>query len=221
MDGNSLDLVAKVTGKKLPLESKYPFYVLIETSGSNNDHDAAKLDALLEDLIASDVISNGTKANSDTEFKGLWSWREGIPECLNHWGGVYKYDFSIPLAEFYNLVTATKQHCLQAGILGDGPEHLVVDVVGYGHMGDSNLHLNVPVRAYDKKVEQVLEPFVYKWVQERNGSISAEHGLGFAKRAYVGYSREPAMLKLMRDIKKQYDPVSFCVTLNEALFRIN
>ena len=99
---------------------------------------------------------------------------------------------------------------MEAGILGDGPEHLVVDAVGFGHMGDSNLHLNVPVRAYDKKIEQVLEPFVYEWIQARNGSISAEHGLGLAKKAFVGYSREPAMLRLMRDIKKQYDPVSLC-----------
>ncbi|KAF8425549.1 hypothetical protein EV426DRAFT_595605 [Tirmania nivea] len=206
MDGNSQDLVAKVTGKKHPLESKCPFYVLIETSGSNNDHDVAKLDALLEDLMASEVVSDGTQANNETEFKSLWSWREGVPECLGHWGGVYKYDVSIPLAEFYDLVTATKKRCIEAGILGDGSEHPVVDVVGFGHMGDSNLHLNVPVRAYDKKVEQVLEPFVYEWIQERKGSISAEHGLGLAKKAYVGYSREPAMLKLMRDIKKQYDP---------------
>ncbi|RPB26959.1 hypothetical protein L211DRAFT_597904 [Terfezia boudieri ATCC MYA-4762] len=206
MDGNSQDLVAKVTGKKHPLESKCPFYVLIETSGSNDDHDAAKLDSLLEDLTTSEIISDGTQASNDTEFKGLWSWREGVPECLGHWGGVYKYDVSIPLAEFYDLVTATRKRCIEAGILGDRPEHLVVDVVGYGHVGDCNLHLNVPVRAYDKKVEQVLEPFIYEWIQERSGSISAEHGLGLAKKAYVGYSREPAMLKLMRDIKKQYDP---------------
>lgn len=212
MDGTSQELVGKVTGKKHPLESKAPFYVLIETSGSNSEHDAEKLETLLEDLLTSEIVSDGVQAQSETDFKNLWSWREGIPECLGHWGGVYKYDVSIPLTEFYDLVTATKQRCLEAGILGDGPEHLVVDVVGYGHMGDSNLHLNVPVRAYDKKVEEVLEPFVYEWIQQRNGSISAEHGLGLAKKAFVGYSREPSMLRLMRDIKKQYDPVSLPIS---------
>ncbi|KAJ8104695.1 hypothetical protein OPT61_g10620 [Boeremia exigua] len=40
MDGRTQKLVNKVTGKKMPLEGEYPFYCLVETSGSNSDHDA-------------------------------------------------------------------------------------------------------------------------------------------------------------------------------------
>jgi (R)-2-hydroxyglutarate---pyruvate transhydrogenase len=47
---------------------------------------------------------------------------------------------------------------------------------------------------------------VYEWIQKRNGSISAEHGLGLAKKKFVGYSRSETMLKLMRQIKGLYDP---------------
>lgn len=43
MDGRSQKLVNKVTGKKMPLEGEYPFYCLVETSGSNTDHDAEVL----------------------------------------------------------------------------------------------------------------------------------------------------------------------------------
>jgi FAD/FMN-containing dehydrogenase len=39
MDGKSQDMVHTVTGKKRPLENEYPFYCLIETSGSNKEHD--------------------------------------------------------------------------------------------------------------------------------------------------------------------------------------
>ncbi|KAH0357725.1 hypothetical protein KCU84_g8191, partial [Aureobasidium melanogenum] len=78
--------------------------------------------------------------------------------------------------------------------------------VGYGHMGDANLHLNVPTRRYDKAVEKELEPFVYEWVAKRSGSISAEHGLGIAKAPFIGYSRDETMIKLMRQIKDLYDP---------------
>ena len=81
-------------------------------------------------------------------------------------------------------------------------------------MGDSNLHLNIPVRRYDKSVERELEPFVYEWIQQRRGSISAEHGLGLAKRGFVGYSRSATMLRLMGDIKRLYDPVSFLLLLS-------
>ena len=79
-------------------------------------------------------------------------------------------------------------------------------VVGYGHMGDSNLHLNIPVKQYTKEVEEALEPWVYEWIQKRNGSISAEHGLGLAKKKYIGYSRSKTMVGLMGQIKKLYDP---------------
>jgi len=75
-------------------------------------------------------------------------------------------------------------------------------------MGDSNLHLNVATRHFDKRVEKVLEPFVYEWIKERQGSISAEHGLGIAKKKYIGYSRSDTMIELMKQIKKLYDPVS-------------
>lgn len=219
MDGTSQKLIAKVTGKTPPLADQHPFHILIETSGSNKEHDDAKLEALLEDLLTTETVADGVLAQNETELKNLWGWREGIPEVLGHWGGVYKYDVSVPLTEFYDLVTAVKERCAEAGILStpEQPDNLVVDCVGYGHMGDSNLHLNVPVRAYDKKVEQVLEPFVYEWIQKRGGSISAEHGLGLAKKAFVGYSRGEGELGLMRDLKTLYDPVSLFQTLTLVL----
>ncbi|TVY50949.1 putative D-lactate dehydrogenase, mitochondrial [Lachnellula cervina] len=206
MDGQSQDLVQKVTGNKRPLESEHPFYCLIETSGSNSEHDNEKLEKFLEDVMEKEIVSDGVVAQGQTQVKELWGWREGVPECLGHWGGVYKYDLSIPINELYALVEETREIIHKSGLLGDTNEHPVVDVVGYGHMGDSNLHLNVAVRTYDKRVEKTLEPFVYEWIAKRNGSISAEHGLGLAKKNYIGYSRSDTMIKLMKQIKNLYDP---------------
>jgi (R)-2-hydroxyglutarate---pyruvate transhydrogenase len=92
--------------------------------------------------------------------------------------------------------------------MGDTDEYPVLDVIGYGHMGDSNLHLNVCTRRYDKAVEKALEPWVYEWVSKQNGSISAEHGLGLAKKEFIGYSRSETMVRLMKQLKQLYDPVS-------------
>ena len=39
MDGTSQKLLRKATDRQLPLEGEYPFYCLIETSGSNAEHD--------------------------------------------------------------------------------------------------------------------------------------------------------------------------------------
>jgi FAD/FMN-containing dehydrogenase len=208
MDGNSQNLVRKVKGDKHPLEGEYPFYCLIETSGSNAEHDNEKLEKFLEFVMEKEIVLDGVLAQDETQVKGLWGWREGITECLGHWGGVYKYDLSIPISELYGLVEETRKKMTDAGLLGDTDDHPVVDVVGYGHMGDANLHLNIATRAFDKKVEKTLEPFVYEWIAKRNGSISAEHGLGLAKKNYVGYSKSDTMIRLMKQIKNLYDPVS-------------
>jgi len=206
MDGRSQDLVHQVTNNKRPLEGEHPFYCLIETSGSNAEHDTEKLEKFLEDVMEKEIVSDGVVAQDESQSQALWGWREGIPECLGHWGGVYKYDLSIPLGELYSLVEETRERMDRAGLIGDDDQHPIVDVVGYGHMGDSNLHLNVATRRYDKGVETELEPFVYEWIAKRNGSISAEHGLGLAKKKFIGYSRSDTMIRLMKQIKNLYDP---------------
>ena len=211
MDRNCQVLVNKAKGLKLPLGDEHPFYCLVETSGSNGEHDSEKLQAFLEYVMSEGIVQDGVLAQDQTQIKELWACREGIPESLGHWGIVYKYDLSMPLKEMYSLVMDTRQRLKEAGLMGesiDDDSFPVVDTVGYGHMGDQNLHLNVPTRRYDKRVEECLEPWVYEWLSKRKGSISAEHGLGIAKKPYIGYSRSETMVQLMKQIKDLYDPVS-------------
>lgn len=212
MDSRSQQIVHEIKGEERPLEGDHPFYCLIETSGSNGDHDNEKLEKFLEDVLTKEIVTDGVVAQGESQAKALWSWRESITECIGHGGGVYKYDVSIPLAEMYSLVEDVRERMGEAGLIGDAEELPVSAVVGYGHMGDSNLHLNVAVRRYDAKVEEALEPFVYEWIAKRNGSISAEHGLGLAKKNFVNYSRNDTVIGLMKQIKNLYDPVSSLVS---------
>ena len=82
----------------------------------------------------------------------------------------------------------------------------VISAIGYGHVGDGNLHLNVAVRTYTKEVEKCLEPFVYEFVSSKKGSVSAEHGLGFQKKNYIGYSKSEQEIKMIKQLKNIYDP---------------
>jgi (R)-2-hydroxyglutarate---pyruvate transhydrogenase len=206
MDARSQGFVHEVTGNKRPLEGDHPFYCLIETSGSNTDHDSQKLEQFLEHVMAEEIVSDGVLAQDETQVRQLWGWREGITEAIGHFGGTYKYDLSIPIKDLYSLVEETRERLQSKGLVGDDDSFPAIAVVGYGHMGDSNLHLNVPVRKYTKEVEDAIEPWVYEWIQKRRGSISAEHGLGIAKKKYIGYQRSDTMLKLMKQIKDLYDP---------------
>ncbi|AOA64211.1 D-lactate dehydrogenase [Komagataella phaffii CBS 7435] len=206
MDEDSQDLARKFIKQTHPLEETYPFYVLIETSGSNKEHDDAKLETFLETSMENGIVSDGTVAQDEAQLKTLWYWREGVSEASTIGGGVYKYDVSIPLKDLYGLVEAARERLEEANLIGETDDFPVLRVLGYGHVGDGNLHLNVAVRRYTKEVEKCLEPFVYEWISEHHGSISAEHGLGFQKKNYIGYTKTENEIKLIKQLKNLYDP---------------
>ncbi|KAI5959580.1 AIP2 [Candida pseudojiufengensis] len=208
MDLKSQQLTAKHLGLEHPIESgEYPFYILIETSGSNKDHDDEKLETFLGNAMENGLVEDGIIAQDESQIQSLWSWRESIPEASTMNGGVYKYDVSIPLKDLYGLVEDVNTKLAEANIVDfeDGSKP-VVSAIGYGHIGDGNLHLNVCVREYSPEIEKVLEPFVYEWISSKNGSISAEHGLGFQKKNYIGYSKNDQEIQMMKQIKNHYDP---------------
>lgn len=208
MDGKSQKLTARYLKADHPIESgDYPFYILIETKGSNRDHDMEKLETFLGNVMEEGLVDDGIIAQDETQLKNLWNWREAISEASGFFGGVYKYDVSIPLANLYGLVEAASEKLTKAGMVDfDDESKPVIEAIGYGHVGDGNLHLNVCVRGYNKDVEKQLEPFVYEWIKENKGSISAEHGLGFQKKNYIGYSKSDIEIKMIKDVKNHYDP---------------
>lgn len=72
--------------------------------------------------------------------------------------------------------------------------------------GDGNLHLNVTSEAFSPSLLDALEPYVYEWTAGQQGSVSAEHGLGFRKRGVLSYSKPPEALRLMQQLKALLDP---------------
>ena len=69
---------------------------------------------------------------------------------------------------------------------------------------DGNLHLIVGKA--DTGHKGTVEAIVYGPLAARNGSVSAEHGIGLQKRAWLGYSRSPEEIALMRVLKQALDP---------------
>ncbi|KAF9313835.1 hypothetical protein BG003_004764 [Podila horticola] len=205
-DKASIDLVKQhlVAGANDPLETEHPFYILIETSGSNKDHDDEKLNNYLEGLLTDEVVQDGVVAQDTTQFNNLWAIREGIPEACSKTGAVYKYDLSMPVPVLYDMVQDMRTRLEENGVLGEGKP--VKCVVGFGHIGDGNLHLNIMAEKYTDEVTGLIEPFVYEWTAKQQGSVSAEHGLGLMKTGALHYSKSPSMMKLMRSVKDMIDP---------------
>ena len=82
----------------------------------------------------------------------------------------------------------------------------IIRCIGYGHIGDGNMHLNITSKNYSHDVLNRIEPFLYEWTSEQKGSISAEHGLGFKKRDFIHYSKSNAAVQAMHQIKRVFDP---------------
>ena len=45
------------------------------------------------------------------------------------------------------------------------------------------------------------------YARDTKGSVSAEHGLGYAKAKYLPYSKSAEMIKAMRMVKQAFDPL--------------
>eukprot|EP00048_Salpingoeca_helianthica_P010049 m.143678 g.143678 ORF g.143678 m.143678 type:complete len:501 (+) comp14993_c0_seq5:159-1661(+) len=179
-----------------PLSLAAPFYVLIETRGADDSHDKEKMNRFLTTCMEKNVISDGTMAQDSAQVQSLWDIREKITEALKLKGFVYKYDLSMPQPDMYRLVEE-----MRVRVRG-----IATSCVGYGHLGDGNLHLNITSDGRNEKLFSLIEPYVYQFTAGVRGSISAEHGLGAMKANDIHYSKSPAAIAAMQRIKTLFDP---------------
>ncbi|OMJ22917.1 D-2-hydroxyglutarate dehydrogenase, mitochondrial [Smittium culicis] len=178
----------------------------------------SKLQKFLEESFSLEIVSNGVLAQDITQQNKLWMIRESIIESISKGNKVYKYDLSLPVSNLYDIVNDVNDRLeeLLPGLTNKNGEIInqkeptdvgyVKSVNGFGHIGDGNVHLNVVVSKYNQEIEELLEPYIFEWVQSLNGSISAEHGVGIVKPTVLKYSKEPEVLKLMKMIKDKLDP---------------
>ncbi|KAH9711222.1 D-2-hydroxyglutarate dehydrogenase [Citrus sinensis] len=141
----SCQVLTYLEGVRNPFSSSmHNFYVLIETTGSEESYDREKLEAFLLSSMEGGLISDGVIAQDINQASSFWRIREGIAEALMKAGAVYKYDLSLPVEKMYDLVEKMRQR------LGE-----TAKVIGYGHLGDGNLHLNISAPRYDDMVISV------------------------------------------------------------------
>jgi glycolate oxidase len=84
-----------------------------------------------------------------------------------------------------------------------------IRIASFGHAGDGNIHVNLMVDrtsadqlARARQAERVL----FERVVALEGSISGEHGIGFAKAPYLALELAPPVIALMRRVKAAFDP---------------
>lgn len=183
------------TGVK-PMATDYPFYALIEYQGHQVERDRERFEACLGEAIEADEALDGVIAQSEREARSFWTIREGAP--LDMLPYLINFDVSAPTAQLGDLA----EH-LSAALTKRWPDGLFFV---YGHVGDGNIHLSAYVAGTMDGVAHAMDDIVYDEVRRIGGSISAEHGIGTLKRAYLGHSRSAAEIEVMRKIKAALDP---------------
>lgn len=188
--------------------SNLKFYVLLETGGSDRIHDEDKLNKFLEKVMSDELVVDGVVAQDQTQQIQFWSRREGIPEaCSKLPGLVHKFDLSFPADCYYKLLPLIREI--------KSVKEKRIGVFGFGHVGDGNIHINLvdyqqkdKYNDNDKFNDHISEisKFIFDWTIENGGSVSAEHGIGQAKRAELVQSKAPVEMEMMRGLKNLFDP---------------
>ena len=174
-------------------------HVLIETHGSNNEHDSEKMERFLEKVMLEQVVADGVLAQDVDQMELFWMLRESCNPTVAAHGYTYKYDVSLSINDFGDFIDEMKNQLSGLEVLQ----------TNWGHIMDGNLHFNVTtpnIFELDETVLNRLEPYLFEAVMKRGGSISAEHGLGQAKNRYLYQVHEPATLSMMRALKETFDP---------------
>jgi len=125
----------------------------------------------------------------------LWRYREGHSEAIASRGTPHKLDISVPLAALPEFVERV------------GPVVASLrpraEVWLFGHAGDGNIHVNVTGLDPD---DEAVDAAVFELASSLGGSVSAEHGVGTAKRRWLSLCRSSAELEVFSAIKHALDP---------------
>jgi FAD/FMN-containing dehydrogenase len=189
---------AQLAVRPRPMAEGHAFYVLVEMLGGDPENDAGQFEAALAAAIEDGLVEDAVIASSGRERDALWAVREDMVPGLAAYKPFMVYDVSMALGLMPGFVERTRAE-LEAAFPG-------VRTLFYGHAGDGNLHIIVNVGDDGMAHEQEVDRIVYGATGEAGGSIAAEHGIGRSRAAFLGLSRSPTEVDLMRRIKHALDP---------------
>ena len=179
----------------LPLESNY--YVLVETSGANQEKDSALFESLLEEALQNKIIHDAVIPQSEGERSKLWAIRDDVEQHYQE-GPVKMFDVSMPILSMENYIEEVNKKFAE--------NWDTYKCIVFGHVGDGNLHIIGGVGSNDRVNIKRMEGCIYDPLESINGAVSAEHGIGLEKKDYLGISRSINEINLMKTLKKALDP---------------
>ena len=197
IDADSLQAVHEYLGQKVvPREANAALIIEVDGSAPAVEDEIARV---AEGCAEADAVGI-VRADTASEREQIWSLRRQLSLALRATGLLkINHDVVVPrgrVPDLFAAVAALKRdHRLR--------------IACFGHAGDGNIHVNIMVKrddAAELERARVAERQLFEHVVALEGSISGEHGIGFAKAKYLGIELAEAEVALMKRIKRAFDP---------------
>jgi len=197
VDEDSLRAVESYVGRSVvPAGAGALLIVECDGTAAGVEEEMASVTTACEDTKALAV----TRATTDTDRDALWHVRRQLSLALRATGLLkINHDVVVPrgrVPELFDVIADLKQrHALR--------------VASFGHAGDGNIHVNLMVNKDDPQERAratQAERELFERVVSLEGSISGEHGIGFAKARYLPIELSPEEIALMKRVKTAFDP---------------
>ncbi|SHI49642.1 glycolate oxidase [Rubritalea squalenifaciens DSM 18772] len=174
-------------------------YLMVEIDGKVDSvqKELASLQAFLKELGALRI----NEAPDEAACEEIWQLRRDFSYSLKHTGLTkLNEDVVVPRSKLVDLVNYARKLQEDTGI----------DVACFGHAGDGNIHTNLMVKDYSdpetkEKADNALD-LLFNWVLDHGGAITGEHGVGLAKKRWIGKALGGPVMDAHCAIKAALDP---------------
>lgn len=196
MDGTAIEMVRNYSDLELPPEAGALLMIEVDgpAYGLDKSVEAVKTAASVEGIVDIHI------ARTEEETARLWRTRKALsPALRNVAPKKINEDVVVPVSRIPNLIEGLDQLSGETGI----------KIVNFGHAGNGNIHVNLLADPDDpdemRRAHQCLDT-MFDLVLRLGGTLSGEHGVGLEKRDFIDREIDPVALRLMNDIRRQFDP---------------
>lgn len=193
-----------------PMSREHAIYAIVESRGSGQQADYDTFERAMQAVLEQGLIADAVIPQSESARATIWEIREALEVSRRH-HPLFGYDVSLPIVDMADYLGKIEKQVRQVW-----PQ---AAFYAYGHLADGNLHVTIAPHPenYGKPADRSNNHDLHQWhlqcndivyapLAEIGGSVSAEHGIGLAKKNYLKLSRSPAEIALMQQLKNMLDP---------------
>jgi glycolate oxidase len=198
IDGESLEAVARYLNVRSLAPAGTGALLLLEVDGLAEAvaEEAARVERACLEAGATEILRSADEASRQE----LWRVRRELSHSLRTITPIkYNHDVVVPkgrIPQLFDLVDRLKRE-------------FRLRIPCFGHAGDGNIHVNIMVTPGDEdeiRRAHEAERALFEGVVALEGSISGEHGIGFAKAKYLPIELSAEEIALMQRVKRGFDP---------------